>query len=258
MGLIVFLDNKRYPNADKVLKLLRDKTSNDVVTMELESQAEEITGILTNEEGAEFFTLVPNYMDYLVEAELGKCSWTDNLSHDSLKEVKAAIRDTSPDLGVRRMKLTAGDLDPLALADLYNQSPSLSVKIQTTGLPLINKYSGMGSFLSLNELNAGIVTPATKAETDSVMEDVDLGNEDYILQVLDNNLIFLHVLERSFNGLSWYEVEEIDIPSYIKDFFERFQDRGSYFAYLKPLTEYKISALFSGINYHVPPNLYIK
>jgi hypothetical protein len=250
---IVFLDYKKYPNSDKALELLKE--TYPVICLDIAGELELVEAHLVNED-VYYFSLIPEYRELLGKLDLEHKSVLGFLNKEGINELKLYLQNNYSHLKVKRIKLSKEDVDPINLAELYKDSPSLSVKIQTTGLPMINRYKGMESFLSINELDSGLVTSATSHETEAV-DSENVNNHDYIVQSIYGELHGLKVTERTSSNLTWYEVTREEVPSYIEEFLKSFGASSCYFIYLRSLKEFKVSAIFSGINYHVDPELYI-
>lgn len=172
----------------------------------------------------------------------------------------------SPHIMVPKLKLSHDDVDPMKLAKIYLESPTNSVKIQTNGMPFISEYKGLTSFLDINELDSGIVSPATIEESQSLDDASNYLKQDYILQILPSNKLLLKITERVSNDLTWYDTEYLDLPEDLVQCvdecnaelikIEGRKEVPHYFLYLKSLKTFKVSSVHPGINYHVDPNNY--
>lgn len=252
---LIFLDYKKYPNSDEALRILKSKY--EVIVLDVEKDWSEIEETITNLNYSYYHSLVPSVIELMEKRFPNIKSVLPSLTTEEIIEMKDFIKTKYPKLGISRMKLTMDHLDPLKLARLYEESPSLSVKIQTNGMPFINQYSGMESFLTIDKLNAGLVTPATKAESDSVNSLAACDNHDYVIQSIRGELYMVKIIERQSNDLTWYEVETFEVPDDLYECLTKFAAKSCYFIYLRSLKSFKVSAIFSGINYHIDPKLYV-
>lgn len=256
MDKIVFLDWKKYPNSDRVLDILKE-THEVFVVFDNDTYIE---GQSLLDNGSKFFTIIPE-----IEAEFSVNypgnAYINCLPEQSLKEFRRYLNKSYPGILLERMKLTYDNIDPLKLAKIFESSPNLSVKIQTNGTPFVSKYEGLDSFLMINNLSAGIVTPATQIESDSAESDVLYPNHDYIVQAIPKDsqckFVMVKVTERVARELTWYDIEEMEIPENILNALTNLEFTAAYFMYVKELKDFKISAILSGINYHIDPKHYV-
>jgi hypothetical protein len=130
---IVFLDYKKYPNSDKALELLKE--TYPVICLNIAGELELVEAHLVNED-VYYFSLIPEYRELLGKLDLEHKSVLGFLNKEGINELKLYLQNNYSHLKVKRIKLSKEDVDPINLAELYKDSPSLSVKIQTN-MPLL-------------------------------------------------------------------------------------------------------------------------
>lgn len=256
-GVIYFLDDKKYPHAEVALSYLISKDLG-IVIFDYDKKKDKLIELLGSSSNDSFYTIRPEVYTE-IKAKLPNSRSFINAANESiLKEVKSSLMESKSSF-IDKMKLTPEDIDPITLSNIFQDSPIKSVKLQTNGTPVIIQYEGMNSFNYINSLTAGIITPATQSELNCTESDPSLPNQDYIYQNLPGmkGSVFLCITEWINNDMKWYEIQEIAPPKELTPLLSTLDRTTAYFLYLKKLNTYKISAIFSGINYHVNPSYYL-
>lgn len=256
-GIIYFLDDKKYPHSELVISYLI-ASDLDIEILDYNKDKEELYEKLRTSSSSSYFTIVPEVHSEIKSNVPLARSFINAADEDQLMQVKEIIESQYPKLNINKLKLSTTDLDPLLLSKIFEESPSLSVKVQTKGIPMIHKYEGLVSFLTINEFSSGVVSPATQEESNSVFSVDPVPNHDYIYQRFqDKPSVFLRVTEREYNDLKWYDIEQLELPRELVGLDKDTSVKAAYFIYLRKLHTYKISAIFSGVNYHVNPRYYL-
>lgn len=257
---LYFLDDKAYPNSDAALKLLTNHNMFTVVTMDVHELIESLDVL---SEKVYYHSIIPEVISLIENTDLPLVNFLNHLKPTFIKEFKEFTKVRFSNLSIPKLKLSQDDVDPLTLSNIYRDSPCNAVKIQTNGSPFISIYEGLKSFVDINELTSGLVTPATIQERYSIEEPDLYLNQDYVLQVTPDSMHMIQVIERVSNHLSWYEINELEVPEELRSCVSQYlnesdpEDSGYFYMYLRLLSEYKISVIFSGINYHIDPKNYL-
>lgn len=256
-SVVYFLDDKKYPHAELALSYLINRDL-DIEILDYSKDKDKLIEQLSTVTTSSFYTIRPEVYNE-IKTLLPKSTSFINAADDKIIEgIKSELKESKSSF-VGRMKLTPEEIDPITLSNIFQDSPIKSVKLQTNGTPVIIQYEGMSSFNYINSLNAGIITPATQSELNCTDSDPSLPNQDYIYQNLPDRKgsVFLCITEWINNDMKWYDIVEIEPPKELYPLLQELNRSSAYFLYLKKLNTYKISAIFSGINYHVNPSYYL-
>lgn len=256
-GVIYFLDDKKYPHSELALSYLINRDF-DIEILEYSKDRELLFEKLRQNTSSSFYTIRPEvYNEIKSNVPLSK-SFINAADDKYLQKVKDRLNNIEY-LFIDKMKLNSNNLDPITLSKIFTDSPIKSVKLQTNGTPVIIGYEGLDTFNYINAFNSGIITPATQSELNCTTTDSRLPNQDYIYQKLPGlkEGVFLCITEWENNDLKWYEITKLDLPKELIPLENESIDSHAYFLYLKKLNTYKVSAIFSGINYHVNPSYYL-
>lgn len=256
-GVIYFLDDKKYPHSELALSYLI-RSDFEIEILDYSKDKDRLLENLSTNTSSSFYTIRPEVYNEIKSLLPKSKSFINAADEKIMKEVKVGLKESKYSF-VNRMKLNSEEIDPITLSNIFQDSPIKSVKLQTNGIPVIIQYEGMSSFNYINSLNSGIITPATQSELNCTDSDPSLPNQDYIYQNLPDNKgsVFLCITEWISNDMKWYDITEIEPPKELYPLLKEMDRSSAYFLYLKKLNTYKVSAIFSGINYHVNPSYYL-
>lgn len=267
---IIFLDYRKYPNHKAITNILTENDSNaELINTALEDPTE-INELFANLEvdkldksdEVKLFSLYPDEL---------------KLTYDSIQEkyIKHVVphfklvnkgifnkhvmelKNLNSHLVVPRIKLSQEvPADPLEVSKLFELSPSKSIKYQCKGsVTQILEYRGLESFLYLENLTEGLLTPATQHEWEVVYTDTEKVSGDMVVQFINESISdhaprMYHITkeENEKTGFVWYESYPSEVPELFLDLNIPEGMDYNFYIYVKELDGLYISSVARGIH----------
>jgi len=215
---ILILDSKEeYPNIKYIIKFFESNESLDLVDSTILSE-EEIKELVSTNEDMLVFSYLPENVSQFINRYPETLPYFTTLDKNIFREIYEDFKEVNKDLFVPKVMISSGKpLDLLEVSSLFQRSEIKSLKyINGSSTPIIIEFEGLTTFNYLNNLESGVLVPATIYDSISESSSQQVSkNKKWILQKLEledkkNVFISYSVKYNLPFGLVWTEIENID------------------------------------------------
>lgn len=279
--LVLFLDKDAYPDHDLIASslsrgsssmtysLIKDFSGMDNESYSFNSDSEmvfhpvmesTILAMTENLFGIQVFSIYPDLVDRCITSLKALTSGHESLTIMSLmpyvskadfNEFTREVRSMNSELLIPKLRLSTDEVDTLKLAEMFNISPATCVKYQVKGeTTRILNYKGLSSFSYINDLNSGVITPATDDEYRTVYTSEKVLPKDTLIQFIPGHSeepIYSEIVTKynEDNGLYWYECN-FDSPATWS--YKLPLEEPTFYIYIKRLDKDYMSSLCQGVH----------